>query len=56
MADFAAYLQAHQDVDRRFAQSATWTASAIHNIAGMGHFSSDRAIRDYAQTIWNVPL
>jgi starch phosphorylase len=56
MADFAAYLRAHADVDRRFAQPAAWHAAAIHNIGGMGRFSSDRAIRDYAQTIWNVPL
>jgi len=26
------------------------------NIANMGWFSSDRAIREYAEEIWNVPL
>jgi len=56
MADFAAYLQAHAEVDRRFVHSAVWDESAIRNIAGMGRFSSDRTIRDYAHGIWNIAL
>ena len=28
--------------------------SIIANVAGMGQFSSDRTIGQYAQTIWNV--
>jgi glucan phosphorylase len=26
------------------------------NIAGMGWFSSDRAIRGYAEAIWQTPI
>ncbi len=29
-------------------------ASAIHNVAGMGRFSSDRTIREYASEIWKA--
>jgi starch phosphorylase len=31
-----------------------WARQAILNVAGMGTFSSDRTIREYAEDIWNV--
>jgi len=54
LADFAAFLAAQDDVDRRFVDTPAWTASAIENVAGMGQFSSDRAIAEYARDIWRV--
>jgi len=35
--------------------SFDWTRKSILNIAHMAWFSSDRAIGEYAQEIWNVP-
>jgi glucan phosphorylase len=29
-------------------------ASEPHNIANMGYFSSDRTIKEYAETIWHI--
>ena len=55
LADFAAYLAAQDAVDRAYGDPQAWAAKAIHNIAAMGYFSSDRSIRDYARLIWNVP-
>jgi starch phosphorylase len=54
-ADFASYLDAQAHVDRLFGRPADWAQKAIFNIAGMGHFSSDRTIREYARSVWNVP-
>ena len=31
-----------------------WSRRAAENILGMGPFSSDRSIREYAERIWNV--
>ncbi|HLT35492.1 MAG TPA: glycogen/starch/alpha-glucan phosphorylase [Enhygromyxa sp.] len=56
LADFADYLAAHARVDALYRQPAVWAEHAILNIAGMGGFSSDRTIREYAETIWNMPV
>jgi starch phosphorylase len=53
-ADFDAYAGAQRQVDRRWADRDGWQASAIRNVAGMGWFSSDRTIREYARDIWTV--
>ena len=36
--------------------SADWTRTSILNIANMAWFSSDRAIAEYADDIWKVPV
>ncbi|MEA3121156.1 MAG: glycogen phosphorylase [Paraburkholderia sp.] len=54
LADFAAFAAAQDAVDARFRDPRAWTASAIENVAGMGQFSSDRAIAEYAREIWRV--
>jgi starch phosphorylase len=54
LADFADYLQAQARVDQLYRQPAEWAARAIANVAGMGAFSSDRSIREYASRIWRV--
>ena len=53
-ADFAAYLACQQEVDAAFADRSDWMRRAVLNTAAMGWFSSDRAIREYAETIWNA--
>jgi len=35
-------------------QTEAWTKRAILNVAGMGPFSSDRTINEYAKEIWHV--
>jgi starch phosphorylase len=54
LADFSAYLRAQREVDALWADERSWNRKVISNIAGMGRFSSDRAIRQYAQDIWRT--
>jgi starch phosphorylase len=54
LADFAAFAKAQSEVDARFVDKRAWTESAIENVAGMGQFSSDRTISEYAREIWRV--
>jgi starch phosphorylase len=53
-ADFDSYAAAQRDVERRWEDQKSWRKSAIHNIANVGWFSSDRTIREYAKDIWGV--
>ena len=53
-ADFDAYASAQREVDRRWADRDGWADSAIRNVAGVGWFSSDRTIGEYARDIWDV--
>ena len=56
LSDFEAYASKQREVDRLWADQAAWRRSAMLNVAHMGWFSSDRAIREYADEIWNVPV
>jgi glycogen phosphorylase len=55
-ADFDAYLATQRDIAALWRQPAAWWRSSILNTAGVGWFSSDRAIREYAARIWGVPV
>ncbi|MBS0582196.1 MAG: glycogen/starch/alpha-glucan phosphorylase [Proteobacteria bacterium] len=54
-ADFDAYCARQRDVAHRWKNRAAWWKSSALNTARMGWFSSDRAIRGYAEDIWQVP-
>ena len=55
-ADFDAYWEAQRAVDRLWQSPADWWRVSILNTARMSWFSSDRAIREYADDIWHVPV
>ena len=54
LADYAAYNACQDRVDAVYARPDEWVRRAILNVAGMGAFSSDRTVSDYARLIWNV--
>jgi glycogen phosphorylase len=55
-ADFDAYCEAQRRVEARWRDPAAWWAASIRNTAHMAWFSSDRAIREYAADVWNLPV
>jgi starch phosphorylase len=55
-ADFDSYAAAQQQVATRWRDRAAWWRSSVLNTAHVGWFSSDRAIREYAEEIWDVPV
>lgn len=54
LADLPSYLQEQERVAEVFSQPLLWSSKAIHNVARMSGFSSDRTIREYASEIWNI--
>jgi len=55
-ADFDSYAAKQREVDAVWKNTPEWQSKAIHNVARMGWFSSDRTIRQYAQEIWGTPV
>jgi len=54
LADYASYIECQELVNQTYLDQDKWTKMAIHNVANMGKFSSDRTIKQYADEIWNA--
>ncbi len=54
LADYQAYLDAQERVERAYADPDAWSRSAVLNVARSGFFSSDRSVRDYLDRIWHA--
>jgi starch phosphorylase len=54
LADYASYLGCQEAVSRAYADADGWARTSIRNVARIGKFSSDRAIREYCEEIWDV--
>jgi starch phosphorylase len=56
-ADFRSYLESQNRVSLAYRDPEQWSRMSILNTARSAYFSSDRAIREYSNHIWNtVPL
>ncbi|HEY9664590.1 MAG TPA: glycogen/starch/alpha-glucan phosphorylase, partial [Allocoleopsis sp.] len=53
-ADYQSYIDCQDRVSQAYRDPQQWTRMSILNVARMGKFSSDRAIREYCQKIWHV--
>ncbi len=53
-ADFRDYIDCQARVGLAWRDPERWSRMSILNVARCGHFSSDRAIREYSEDIWNV--
>ncbi|MDF1661424.1 MAG: glycogen/starch/alpha-glucan phosphorylase, partial [Planctomycetota bacterium] len=54
VADFDAYAECQDEVAEVYKDQDEWARRAILNVAGIGYFSSDRTIQEYADEIWDV--
>ena len=54
LADYADYVRCQGEVSGTWHDPQAWTRMSILNSARSGKFSSDRAIAEYCDDIWNV--
>ena len=54
LADYAAYVACQEQVNAAWKDTERWTRMSIMNTARSGKFSSDRAITEYCDDIWQV--
>ncbi|HUH63964.1 MAG TPA: glycogen/starch/alpha-glucan phosphorylase [Terracidiphilus sp.] len=54
LADYQSYIDCQDRVSAAYKDRDAWTRMSILNVARMGKFSSDRAIRDYCADIWKT--
>ncbi len=54
LADFHSYKQARKKAELLYGDTAGWNRMGLVNTAMAGRFAADRAIREYAENIWNA--
>ncbi|MBQ2896907.1 MAG: glycogen/starch/alpha-glucan phosphorylase [Clostridia bacterium] len=54
IADFDSYVKAQQRVSDTYKDREKFTNMSLVNIAKAGIFSADRAVKEYADNIWNI--
>jgi glycogen phosphorylase len=54
LADYGAYVDCQERVSVAWQDTEAWTRMSILNTERSGKFSSDRAIVEYCDDIWNV--
>ena len=52
--DFASYCAAEQRMAEVYSAREEWNRKSLYNIARSGIFAADRAVKQYADTIWRV--
>jgi starch phosphorylase len=54
LADLEAFDKKMEEVEKDFLDKDVWNKKAILNVARIGKFSSDRAVKEYADRIWHI--
>jgi len=54
LADYQSYIECQDRVSAAYRNGKRWTEMSILNVARMGRFSSDRAVREYCEKIWKT--
>jgi len=53
-ADFDLYVECQRRAAETYQRAQDWARMSVLNVAGMGRFSSDRTMREYAADIWSA--
>jgi starch phosphorylase len=56
LADYADYLTCQARIAQTYRDTERWTQMAIFSTARAGQFSADRAVQEYCQEIWQIPI
>ena len=56
LADYQSYINCQEKVNQVWADQKQWTRLSALNVARIGKFSSDRAIREYCRDIWKIDV
>lgn len=56
LADFASYLEKHEEMDKVYQDQKLWNQMALVNIAKAGIFAADRSASEYAKNIWGLKV
>ncbi|MDR2748356.1 MAG: glycogen/starch/alpha-glucan phosphorylase [Bifidobacteriaceae bacterium] len=54
LADYQAYIDIQHRIEKEYANKKSWTKKTLMNIASCGFFSSDRAVKEYIDKIWQA--
>ena len=54
MADYRPYIDCQSDLTECYINEQCWGRMSVLNVARMGAFSSDRAVREYCEKVWRV--
>ncbi len=56
LADFSSYLETKDRIDVDYQDKMKWAKMSLNNIAASGIFACDRAVKEYANNIWNLKV
>ena len=54
LADFHSYLETKARIDADYLDKKKWAQMSLRNVAASGFFAADRAVKEYADNIWNL--
>src|SRR5262249_34704760 len=54
LVDYGPYIESQEKVSLAYRDQEKWSRMSILNVARIGYFSSDRAIKEYCEHIWHV--
>ncbi|MCB5262017.1 MAG: glycogen/starch/alpha-glucan phosphorylase [Candidatus Cloacimonetes bacterium] len=52
--DLPDYIRVMKDVDLTYCKPLLWNQMSLANISGMGPFSADEAVKNYARKVWHL--